>query len=658
MITGRFVSLKEDSPMASGALPYHTPRLVRAVAGLAAVLLVAACSSGDEAEVDATTTTTQPPTTTTTAVTLPLPYLEPDLPVAQRVDDLLSRMTLAEKIGQMTLVEKNSISVDDIADRGIGGLLSGGGGSPLENSPQGWAAMVEAFQDEALASRLGIPLIYGIDAVHGHNNVQGAVIFPHNIGLGAANDPALMERVGQVTAAEMIATGIYWNFAPAVSVPRDIRWGRTYEGYSEDTGRVTELAAAYLRGLQGDDLADPATVLATPKHYVGDGGTTWGSSTTETYQIDQGVTEVDEAVLRAVHLPPYLRAIEEGAESIMASYSSWGGEKLHASEYLITDVLKGELGFTGFVVSDWGAIAQVSPDFYESVVRSINAGIDMNMVPADYQGFISVLSSAVEAGDVSTDRIDDAVRRILTVKFALGLFERPYGDASLLEQVGSDVHRAVAREAAAKSQVLLKNDEGLLPLAPDIPAVYVAGWAADDIGIQSGGWTISWQGGAGETTAGTTILDAIRASVSADTTVVYDRSGDFDLTEDVESVVCVGVFGEFPYAEGRGDRAEPTLLGSDRQVLERLRNHCDRLAVILVSGRPLLVADLVDDWDALVAAWLPGSEGQGVVDVLFGIEPFTGTSPYTWARSVEQLGTDPAEITDPLFELGFGLQGG
>ncbi len=585
------------------------------------------------------------------------PYKQADVPLADRVGDLVGRMTLAEKIGQMTLVEKNSIVPEDLARYGIGGLLSGGGGSPAENSPRAWAEMVDGFQEEALVSRLGIPLLYGVDAVHGHGNVRGAVIFPHNVGLGAANDPELMERVGQATAAEMIATGIYWNYAPAVSVPRDIRWGRTYEGYSEDTTIVSDLAAAYIRGLQGTDLADGATVLATPKHWIGDGGTSWGSSSTGDYQIDQGVTEVDEDTLRSVHLPPYVAAIDEGAMNIMVSYSSWDGMKMHAQRYLITDVLKEELGFEGFVLSDWGAIDQISNDYYDAVVASINAGIDMNMVPSDYRRFVDTLTRAVEAGDVSEDRIDDAVRRILTVKFMLGLFERPFSGDEFIGTVGSDEHRAVAQEAVAKSQVLLKNDEGLLPLADDVPAVFVGGAAADDIGIQSGGWTIEWQGKEGDITEGTTILEAIEETVSANTAVVYDPFGRFDGAGDPE--VCVAVVGERPYSEGFGDDADLKLPVPDLRLLDRMREQCDELAVILVSGRPLIVSDMVDDWDAFVAAWLPGTEGQGVADVLFGIEPFTGTLPYTWPRTVEQLPIeDTVPIESPLYPLGSGISTG
>jgi beta-glucosidase len=654
---------KWADPWPDPALRGRAPRLLSRWMGRSAFVLVVAISatactsSADEPEPETTTTST---TTSTTVGSAPSPtppvYLDPDAEISDRVEDLLGRMTLAEKIGQMTLVEKNSIDLEAVTEFGIGGVLSGGGGSPEENTPAGWAGMVEDFQTAAMASRLGVPLIYGVDAVHGHNNVPGAVIFPHNIGLGAANDPDLMTRIGEVTASEMIATGIYWNYAPAVSVPHDIRWGRTYEGYSEETDLVTDLATAYLSGLQGTDLGDASTVLGTPKHYVGDGGTAWGTSTTENYRIDQGVTLVDEETLRAVHLPPYRAAIEAGARSIMVSYSSWIDLKMHAHRYLITDVLKEELGFGGFVVSDWGGITQISDDFSESVTTAINAGIDMNMVPSDYRAFIRTLTEAVEAGDVDVSRIDDAVSRILTVKFELRLFERPHGDDSLLDGVGSDGHRAVAREAVAKSQVLLRNEGGLLPLDPEMETIYVGGGAADNIGIQSGGWTIEWQGASGPITEGTSILEGIRATVSEATEVVYDGSGEFGDT--AEPTVCLAVVGEFPYAEGIGDDPDLRLPASDEVMLEQMRAQCGRLAVVILSGRPLIVTESIDSWDSVVAAWLPGSEGQGVADVLFGIEPFTGKLPYTWPKSVDQLPLDPESgFADPLFPNGHGLEG-
>jgi beta-glucosidase len=593
-------------------------------------------------------------------------YRDPKASVEDRVADLLSRMTLAEKIGQMTQVEKDSIVKQDITAEFIGSILSGGGGSPSPNTPQAWADMVDGLEKYALQTRLGIPLIYGVDAVHGHGNLKGATLFPQNVGLGAANDPELMERIGQITAREMIATGIYWNFGPVVAVPQDIRWGRTYEGYSENTELVSALAVAYLRGMQyvdgAQDLSAPGTVLGTSKHFVGDGGTAWGSSTTQVmghpYMLDQGVTDVDEATLRAVHLPPYAAAVEAGAMSIMVSFSSWGGMKMHAQRYLLSDVLKGELGFKGFLVSDWQAIDQIPGDYYSDIVTAINAGLDMIMVPYDYRAFIDGLTQAVGNGDVAMERIDDAVGRILTVKFQLGLFERPFADRSLLPLVGSDEHREVAREAVRKSLVLMVNEGRVLPLAKDTPLILVAGRAANDIGIQCGGWTIEWQGRAGQITPGTTILEGIRDAVSDGTTVLYHARGEFDQERSDVGIVVVG---ELPYAEGVGDAKDLALSKEDIAAIESVRERSERLVVVLVSGRPVIVGDQLDEWDAFVAAWLPGSEGQGVADVLFGDYPFTGKLPYTWPRSMDQLPFDFEHLETsgegaPLFPFGYGLE--
>lgn len=590
------------------------------------------------------------------------PYQNPALPTAERVDDLLSRMTLAEKLGQMTLVEKGSITPADISTLGLGGLLSGGGGSPAQNTAEAWLAMVNGFQEEALQSRLGIPLIYGVDAVHGHGNLRGATIFPHNIGLGAANNPTLMEAIGRATAVETAATGIRWNYGPAVSIARDPRWGRTYESYSEDPERVATLASAYVRGLQGADLSAADSVLATPKHFVGDGGTAWGSSHGG-YQIDQGDTQVDEATLRAIHLVPYPRVIAEGAQSIMVSFSRWNNAYMHGNQYLLTDVLRDEFGFSGFIVSDWQAINQINPDFYAAVVQSINAGVDMNMVPYDYKGFITVMETAVANGDISMERVDAAVRHILTVKFNLGLFERPLGDDALLSQVGSAEHRALAREAVQQSLVLLQNNGGVLPLAADTPTIFVAGAGADDIGLQSGGWTIQWQGQTGNITPGTTILDGIEAQVSAETTVHYNALGNFErVTDDsgqpLIADVGIAVLSEQPYAEGVGDSATLTLSENETAVLARLQSQSKVVIVVLLSGRPLIINDLLEQSDAFVAAWLPGTEGNGVADVLFGDVPFTGTLPSTWPRAVPTGAADfatlPAEMI--LFPRGFSAK--
>jgi beta-glucosidase len=604
----------------------------------------------------------QPTITPTPQPTLPppgadAPYKNSKLPVEDRVNDLLARMTLAEKIGQMTQVEKNSLNSEVLTSQFIGSVLSGGGGYPNINTPNRWGGMTDGFQKYALASRLGIPEIYGADAVHGHNNARSAVIFPHNIGLGAAADEDLMRRIGQVTAAEMVATGVKWNFAPVIAVPQDIRWGRTYEGYSENTDIVSRLGTAYLQGLQGKSLSDQLSVLGTLKHYIGDGGTAWGTSTTENYQLDQGVTQVDEATLRALFLPPYQAGIKAGARSVMASFSSWGGLKMHAQKYLLTDVLKGELGFDGFVVSDWGGIDQISNDYYLSVVTGINAGIDMNMVPYDYNRFIIMLTQAVQKGDVPISRIDDAVRRILRVKFELGLFEHPNSVEAQLPQVGSKEHRAVAREAVAKSLVLLKNENKALPLSKSAPLIYVAGIGANDIGMQSGGWTIEWQGQLGNITPGTTILQAITSTVKPGTIVEYNSQGNFPAGKVADA--CVVVVGEQPYAEGRGDKADLSLAPADVQMTEGLRGKCQKLVVVLISGRPMIVTEPLKHWDAFVAAWLPGTEGQGVADVLFGDKPFTGKLPYTWPRSNDQLPFDFKNLGSgdqgPLFPFGYGL---
>jgi beta-glucosidase len=587
------------------------------------------------------------------------PYRNPKLPVEERVDDLLARMALVEKIGQMTQVEKNSMKSKDMTKMYIGSILSGGGGYPTgaDNSAAAWSVMVGDFQDAALRTRLHIPMIYGVDAVHGHNNLMGAVIFPHNIGLGAANDPELMKRIGEVTAAEMIGSGVRWNFAPVLAVGQDIRWGRIYESYGENTDLVTRLSTPYVQGLQGKNLSDSTSVLATIKHFIGDGGTSWGSATQGDYKIDQGVTEVDEATLRKLFLPPYVSGIKAGARSVMVSFSSWGGMKMHAQKYLITDVLKGEMGFTGFVVSDWGGIDQVSPDYYNAVVTAINAGVDMNMVPTDYKRFIKTITQAVEKGDISMERIDDATRRILRVKFEMGLFEHPYTSTSLRAQVGSPEHRAIAQEAVSKSVVLLKNDNQALPVTSSVASVYVGGVGANDIGMQSGGWTIEWQGKMGAITPGTTILDAIQKTVSAATKVTYSESGKFDPAAKAD--VCFAVVGEQPYAEGVGDRADLSLSSADIKLTENMRAACTKLIVILISGRPMMVTDQLPNWDGFVAAWLPGTEGQGVADVLFGKKPFTGKLSFTWPRSNDQL---PLDLNNPgtgdkapLFPYGFGL---
>lgn len=615
------------------------------------------------------TTVTSVATTQSTAAAPTLaPTAEEDTTRELRIDELLAQMTLAEKLGQMTQVEKNSIKQGDITHYFIGSILSGGGGYPSSNTGRAWAEMVDGFQEEALATRLAIPLIYGVDAVHGHNNVYGATIFPHNIGLGATRDPELVHRIGQATALEMAATGIRWNFAPVVAVPQDIRWGRTYEGYSENTELVTTLGTAFIEGLQNVDgrpaLAHPHTVLATPKHFIGDGGTAWGTSPSGG-KLDQGDAQMDEATLRARFLPPYQAAIAAGAQSIMVSFSSWNGAKLHAHRYLLTDVLKGELGFQGFLISDWQAIDQIPGDYASDVATAINAGLDMIMVPYDYQRFITTLTAVVNEGKVPLARIDDAVRRILRVKLTLGLFAHPSSDPALADQVGSAEHRTVAREAVRKSLVLLKNDHQSLPLAKETPLIFVAGVAANDIGIQSGGWTIEWQGKTGQITPGTTLLEGIQQAVSHTTRVEYNSAGNFAQVVDtqgqpLQADVGIAVVGERPYAEWQGDSSTLALTRSDIAVIDQLQAQSKAMVLILISGRPLIITEQLAQVDAVVAAWLPGGEGQGVADVLFGDYPFTGKLPYSWPRSVQQLPFDFANLPTagcdaPLFPFGYGL---
>jgi beta-glucosidase len=575
-------------------------------------------------------------------------YRNPRLGVADRVEDLLARMTLDEKVGQMTQADHSYLkSPDDVAKYFMGSVLSGGDSEIADVSPRGWAEFVAGLQRRALTTRLAIPILYGIDAVHGHNNVRGAVIFPHNVGLGCTRNPAIVEKAARVTAEEVAATGMHWAFAPCVAVPQDERWGRTYEGFGESPGLVAELGAAAVRGLQGEDLARPGGVLASAKHYVGDGGTKNG--------IDQGDTQVDEATLRKVHLPGYAAAVKAGVGSVMASYNSWNGAKLHGHKYLLTTLLKGELGFKGFVVSDWKAIEQLPGDYAQQIEKSIDAGVDMVMVPDVYPAFFETLKKAIQEGRLPMSRIDDAVRRILTVKFKMGLFEHPFGDPSLMATVGSDAHRAVARQAVRESQVLLVNRNRTLPLSEKASQILVAGKGADDIGLQCGGWTIRWQGSAGPITQGTTILQAIRNAVPK-ARVSYSRAG--EATKGAQAAVVV--IGEQPYAEMKGDRTSLELDPEDIAVVKKVKASGMPTVVVLLSGRPMIVDSILPHADAILAAWLPGTEGDGVADVLFGKYKPTGKLGHTWPRSMAQIpinvgpnGEKPKEA--PLFEFGFGL---
>ena len=571
----------------------------------------------------------------------------------RQVDALLARMTLDEKIGQMVQVDSSALK-DNLADMQkyfLGSVLSGGASDPPNgNTARDWLDFATQFQKPALQTRLKIPLIYGIDAVHGHNNVDGAVIFPHNIGLGATHDSKLVERAGRVTAEEVAGTGIRWAFAPCVTVPQDERWGRTYEGFSDNAALVSQLGAAAVRGFQGSKLsAETTSVLACAKHFVGDGGTTNG--------MDQGNTICDEAMLWKIYLPPYRAAIQAGVGSIMVSYSSWNGAKMHGNQYLLTDVLKGRLGFRGFLVSDWAAIDQLSPDYKNDIEQSINAGLDMVMIPRgagktnNYVEFITDLKALLAEGKVSQARIDDAVRRILHIKFQMGLFENNSTDPKLTAVVGSPEHRAVARECVRKSLVLLKNGNHILPLSKKINHLVVVGEAADDLGIQCGGWTIDWQGRRGNVThGGTTLLAAICQTVSPGTQVTFSP----DASDLKGAVAILAVVGEPPYAEYKGDSKDLNLPAVDAALIAKAKVAGVPVVTILLSGRPLVLNSALADSDAVVAAWLPGTEGLGMTDVLFGDCKFTGKLPRIWPCSDDHIvGTDNSD--PPLFPYGFGL---
>jgi beta-glucosidase len=598
-------------------------------------------------------------------------YQDPTQPIEARVKDLLARMTTAEKIGQMIQAADFSIAPADVTKYAIGSVLTGGDGNG-DDSPESWLAQVRSYEAAALQTRLAIPLIYGWDAIHGSGHLKGGTLFPQSIGMGATRNPDLVQRAARITADEMAAVGVQWDFAPVVAVVQDTRWGRTYESLSENTELVTQLSTAYIRGLQSVDgvtnFGSPLAVLATPKHFLGDGGTTWASSSQNIldhpYILDQGDTRVNEATLRALFLPPYQAAVKAGVLSIMPSFSSWNGVKMHGNKYLLTQVLKTELGFNGFLISDWEAINQLPGEAYAQVVTAINAGVDMYM-GTEYLKFYGYLTQAVNGGQIPMTRIDDAVSRILRAKFALGLFEHPYADQQALARVGSPEHRAVAREAVRQSLVLLKNENQALPIAKNTPLIFVAGQAAEDIGLQSGGWTITWQGKAGKITFGTTILAGIKQLVSPKTQIVYNR---FALFDDVKGTqgslakadVGIVVVAEEPYAEGVGDNADPKLSDKDMTLIDLMRQRSRKVVVVLMSGRPIEITDQLSSIDALVAAWLPGTEGSGVADMLFGDYQFTGKLPFTWQRWNTQLPFNFQKLTTrgcdaPLFPYGFGL---
>ena len=572
-------------------------------------------------------------------------------------------MTLDQKIGQMTQPERMHVTPDEAKRFHIGSVLSGGGSCPGDNRPADWVTMNDAYWTASMqedAEHLAIPILYGVDAIHGNANVLGATIFPHNIGLGAAGDPELIQRIGRVTAREVRAAGVDWTFAPTLAVARDPRWGRTYESYSEDPGVVGGYAGGIVKGLQ------EGGVVACAKHWVGDGGTVAG--------VDQGDTVVDEEELRSVHIAPYLPAVKSGVLTVMVSLSSWNGEKCHAHRYLIQDVLKGEMGFRGFVVSDWNGVDPLADDYAEAAAMAVNAGVDMVMVPETWKEFIAGLRERVERGDVPVERIDDAVARILQVKFVSGLFERarPWGRRGANgSSFGSREHREVAREAVRKSLVLLKNEGGVLPLDKG-GRILVTGRGAHDRGRLCGGFTVEWQGvlGNDRIEGGTSVWEGIEAVAPG--AVLGGVGGNVGVPEGGFDAAVV-VIGERPYAEGLGDIREespvrpgtnhlpagPGALKPYGDTLELAALHPEDLAMIrglrgrgipvvavLVSGRPLVVDEELAASAGFVVAWLPGSEGGGVADVLFGDCDFVGRLPMGWLGGGGKV----------LFPRGYGLR--
>jgi beta-glucosidase len=655
--------------------------LAAALLAIAAVMLVAAlgapavgAAGGQAAQADAS-----------------LPYQDASLPIARRVDDLLGRMTLAEKIGQMTQAERANVDADTsrITNDNLGSILSGGGSVPTPNTPTAWADMVDRYQRAALATRLHIPLLYGIDTVHGDGNMAGATVFPHNIGLGATRDPGLVRDVEHVAAEETRTTGPQWAFAPCICVARDDRWGRTYESFGEDPALVERMETA-IDGFQGGpgQLKDPDRVLATAKHFAGDGLTTYGTGsnmgTTGNYPIDQGVDQVDRATFDRLALAPYVPAVgQHHVGSVMPSYSDVDftedglGNRInmHGNQELITGWLKGKIGFDGFVISDFNGIDHINPGtatFAEQVAAGVNAGIDMFMQPDNFERFEATLASLVTSGQVPIARIDDAVRRILTKKFELGLFEHPFTDRRFIGQVGSPAHHALARRAAAESQVLLQNRHHVLPVRGR-QDVYVAGSNADNIGNQAGGWTLTWQGGSTNVIPGTTVLDGIRQRARGHVTFSADASAPIP-----RRALGIVVVGETPYSEGFGDVFGPRwafdpadhnvprpvkdmqLSAADKAAVDKVCAAVKRCVMVIVSGRPLILDPAQRGRvDGIVAAWLPGSEGAGVADTLFGARPFTGRLPVSWPRSLAQ---EPINVGDahydPLYPFGYGLTTG
>ena len=572
--------------------------------------------------------------------------------IESKIDSIIALMTIEEKIGQMTQIDQQFLdTIQDLADYGIGSLLSGGGSNPDTNHFEAWADMYDQYQKVAMSSRLGIPLIYGVDAVHGHNNVLGATIFPHNVGLGCANDYELCRKISEATAIEVAATGINWNFSPCVAIPQDEKWGRHYEGYSEHVDIVSDMGEASIIGYQTAELGSVNhSVVACAKHFIADGATIWGTGMgNKANKIDRGNAPISDSLIRAKYLPPYQKAIDAGVGTVMASFNSINDLKCHANGYLFNDLLKGEMGFDGFVISDWQGIDEIPGDYKSDIINSVNAGLDMIMVPGavkgggeHYKTFLRLFKESVDEGLITEERLNDAVRRILRIKYRSDLMNNPMADRTLLDKVGSAEHKAIAREAVQKSLVLIKND-GILPLNAS-KRYYVTGSGADDVGKQCGGWTIEWQGGLGNITPGTSIIEGIEEYASTNRT---DEIQDYN--------AAIVVVGEDPYTEMKGDSDELFLSDKDIESIEEVKKMEIPYVVVLITGRPLIVNDIIDNSNAFLVAWLPGTEGGGVADILFGKENLSGKLSFSWPKRMEDIPCNYDNNCEPLYPLGYGL---
>ena len=595
-------------------------------------------------------------------------YLNKDLPVSERIEALLSVMTLEEKAYQCVQAEQVTVTPEIVKNTGIGSVLSGGGSAPSTgNRPENWQARVNELKAAALETRLGIPLLYGIDAVHGNNNIYGATVFPHNIGLGAANDPELMEEIAHVVAREVRAVGVQYSFAPCLANPQNERWGRTYEGFSENTADVARLAGPFVAALQGgaknDDYLPEDAIIACAKHFIGEGYTESGVNQGDVKMTPE---EFDELLAMGV-LDPYKACVDSNVLTVMPSYNSINGLKCHENKHLLTDVLKGQLGFKGMVISDYNAIGQCKGTYDEEVANCMNAGVDMFMEAQEWDKCAKTIIKLVKAGKISEERLDDAVTRILRVKFMSNMFDEEVGSAhekELLQEFGSAENREVARRAVRESLVLLKNGEvngGLaLEKIKEATNITVCGTGAFDIGRQCGGWTISWEGKSGNITVGTPVIQGIYDAVKEHATVSHSVKGDIDVASDL----IVTVVGENPYVESGGDVQASGLkpIAGDVKLLETIEEKVaangnnPTKVLIVIAGRPIDITDYVDKYDAVVMAFLPGTEGEGIADVLFGDYDFTGTLPMTWIKNFEKV-DEKHELPESeiLFPYGYGL---